>query len=69
MEESKDIPAPYRTARCAGWFSPAITNTLNTFELAAAGRLRLYSRPVPPTTSHSAQGETGRLLSMPYSST
>lgn len=67
MEEAKEIHQRMTGRRIRGWFSPAITNTLNTFELAAAcgydytADLYHDDQPFPiPTAS-------GKLISMPYS--
>jgi allantoinase len=67
MEEAKAIHQQLTGRRIRGWFSPAITNTLNTFELAAAcgydytADLYHDDQPFPIPTS------AGKLISMPYS--
>jgi peptidoglycan/xylan/chitin deacetylase (PgdA/CDA1 family) len=67
MEESKDIHRRLTGRRLRGWFSPAITNTLDTFDLAAecgydyTADLYHDDQPFPLNV------KTGRLLSMPYS--
>jgi len=67
MEECKAIHQRLTGRRLRGWFSPAITNTLNTFELAAASGFDyvcdLYhdDQPFPLRT------RTGRLITVPYS--
>ncbi|MGH7152395.1 MAG: polysaccharide deacetylase, partial [Acetobacteraceae bacterium] len=67
MEESIDVHRRLTGRRLRGWFSPAITNTLRTFELAAAcgydyvADLYHDDQPFPLRTA------TGRLISMPYS--
>jgi allantoinase len=67
MEESKSIHERLTGRRLRGWFSPAITNTLQTFELAAecgydyVADLYHDDQPFPLRT------RTGQLLSMPYS--
>jgi peptidoglycan/xylan/chitin deacetylase (PgdA/CDA1 family) len=67
MEESRDIHQRLTGRRLRGWFSPAITNTLDTFELAAecgydyTADLYHDDQPFP------LKVKTGRLLSMPYS--
>jgi allantoinase len=67
MQEAKEIHQRLTGRPIRGWFSPAITNTLNTFELAAAcgydytADLYHDDQPFPiPTTS-------GKLISIPYS--
>ena len=67
MEESKDIHQRLTGRRLRGWFSPAITNTLNTFDLAAecgydyTADLYHDDQPFPLNV------KTGKLISMPYS--
>jgi allantoinase len=67
MEESIEIHQRLTGRRLRGWFSPAISNTLQTFELAAAcaydyiADLYHDDQPFPLRT------RTGRLISMPYS--
>jgi peptidoglycan/xylan/chitin deacetylase (PgdA/CDA1 family) len=67
MEESKDIHQRLTGRRLRGWFSPAITNTLDTFELAAecgydyTADLYHDDQPFP------LKVKTGKLISMPYS--
>ena len=67
MQESIEIHQRLTNRRLRGWFSPAITNTLNTFELAAEcgydyiADLYHDDQPFPLRTT------TGRLISMPYS--
>ncbi len=67
MEESKDIHLRLTGRRLRGWFSPAITNTLDTFELAAAcgydytADLYHDDQPFPLNV------KVGKLISMPYS--
>ena len=67
MEESKDIHLRLTGRRLRGWFSPAITNTLDTFELAAecgydyTADLYHDDQPFPLNV------KTGKLISMPYS--
>lgn len=67
MEEAKAIHQQLTGRRIRGWFSPAITNTLNTFELAAAcgydyvADLYHDDQPFPIPTA------VGKLISMPYS--
>jgi len=67
MEESLEIHQRLTGRRLRGWFSPAISNTLATFELAAAcgydyvADLYHDDQPFPLRTRE------GRLISMPYS--
>ncbi|HSU04144.1 MAG TPA: polysaccharide deacetylase family protein [Acetobacteraceae bacterium] len=67
MEESIEVHQRLTGRRLRGWFSPAISNTLNTFELAAACgydyTTDLYhdDQPFPVRT------KSGRLVSVPYS--
>ena len=67
MEESKDIHLRLTGRRLRGWFSPAITNTLDTFELAAecgydyTADLYHDDQPFPLNV------KVGKLISMPYS--
>ena len=67
MEESKDIHLRLTGRRLRGWFSPAITNTLDTFELAAecgydyTADLYHDDQPFP------LKVKVGKLISMPYS--
>jgi peptidoglycan/xylan/chitin deacetylase (PgdA/CDA1 family) len=67
MEESKDIHLRLTGRRLRGWFSPAITNTLDTFDLAAecgydyTADLYHDDQPFPLNV------KSGKLISMPYS--
>ena len=67
MEESKEIHQRLTGRRLRGWFSPAITNTLDTFELAAecgydyTADLYHDDQPFP------LKVKIGKLISMPYS--
>ena len=67
MEESKAIHERLTGRPLRGWFSPAISNTLRTFDLAAecgfdyVADLYHDDQPFPLRT------RAGRLLSMPYS--
>lgn len=67
MEESREIHRRLTGREQRGWFSPAITNTLETFELAAetgydyVADLYHDDQPFPIRT------RTGKLISMPYS--
>jgi peptidoglycan/xylan/chitin deacetylase (PgdA/CDA1 family) len=67
MQESIEIHQRLTGRRLRGWFSPAISNTLNTFELAGecgydyVADLYHDDQPFPLRT------KTGRLISMPYS--
>jgi allantoinase len=67
MEESKDIHQRLTGRRLRGWFSPAITNTLDTFDLAAecgydyTADLYHDDQPFPLNVT------SGKLISMPYS--
>jgi allantoinase len=67
MEESKDIHQRLTGRRLRGWFSPAITNTLDTFDLAAkcgydyTADLYHDDQPFP------LKVKTGKLISVPYS--
>ncbi len=67
MMECREIHRALTGRELRGWFSPAITNTLRTFDLAAAcgydyvADLYHDDQPFPVRT------RTGRLLSMPYS--
>ncbi len=66
MEESRQIHRAMTGREQRGWFSPAISNTLNTFEIAAEVGYDyicdLYhdDQPFPITT------KTGDLISVPY---
>src|SRR5689334_19400791 len=66
MQEAAEIHQRLTGRRIRGWFSPAITNTVNTFDLAAACGYEytadLYhdDQPFPINTA------TGRLISVPY---
>lgn len=67
MLECQDIHQRLLGRKLRGWFSPAITNTLRTFDLAAECgydyTAELYHDDQPfPIRTHS-----GRLLSIPYS--
>ena len=63
MEESKDLHQRLTGRGLRGWFSPAITNTLNTFDLAAAaGRSGVGgcpSTPPSPRTLPAARNPSG----------
>jgi peptidoglycan/xylan/chitin deacetylase (PgdA/CDA1 family) len=67
MLECQDIHQSLVGRRLRGWFSPAITNTLRTFDLAAecgydyVAELYHDDQPFPVRT------RAGRLLSIPYS--
>ena len=67
MQESRDIHRQLTGREQRGWFSPAITNTLRTFDLAAecgydyTADLYHDDQPFP------LKVKTGKLLSMPYS--
>jgi len=67
MLESRAIHRALTGREQRGWFSPAITNTLHTFDLAAecgydyTADLYHDDQPFP------LRVKTGRLLSMPYS--
>lgn len=67
MQESRAIHRRLTGREQRGWFSPAITNTLRTFDLAAecgfdyTADLYHDDQPFPLRT------RTGRLLSIPYS--
>jgi allantoinase len=67
MQECQAIHQRLVGRRLRGWFSPAITNTLRTFDLAAecgydyTADLYHDDQPFPVRT------RTGRLLSIPYS--
>jgi allantoinase len=67
MRECQDIHQSLLGRPLRGWFSPAITNTLRTFDLAAecgydyVAELYHDDQPFPVRT------RTGRLLSIPYS--
>jgi peptidoglycan/xylan/chitin deacetylase (PgdA/CDA1 family) len=67
MLESREIHRRLTGREQRGWFSPAITNTLNTFDLAAetgydyTADLYHDDQPFPLNV------KTGRLVSIPYS--
>jgi peptidoglycan/xylan/chitin deacetylase (PgdA/CDA1 family) len=67
MLESREIHRRLTGREQKGWFSPAITNTLNTFDLAAecgfdyTADLYHDDQPFPLNV------KTGRLVSIPYS--
>lgn len=67
MQESMEIHQELTGRRLRGWFSPAITNTLHTFDLAAARGYDYIPDLFHDDQPFPLQTETGRLISVPYS--
>jgi peptidoglycan/xylan/chitin deacetylase (PgdA/CDA1 family) len=67
MEESLEIHQRLTGRRLRGWFSPAISNTLQTFELAAACGYEYVADLYHDDQPFPLRTRVGRLISMPYS--
>lgn len=67
MAEAAAIHLRLTGRRIRGWFSPAITNTLATFDLAAACGYDYTADLYHDDQPFPLKVKTGRLLSMPYS--
>ncbi|MBO0711048.1 MAG: polysaccharide deacetylase family protein [Acetobacteraceae bacterium] len=67
MEEAAAIHLRLTGRRIRGWFSPAITNTLATFDLAAATGYDYTADLYHDDQPFPLKVKAGRLLSMPYS--
>jgi len=67
MLESRDIHRRLTGKEQSGWFSPAITNTLNTFDLAAETGFRYTADLYHDDQPFPLNVKTGKLLSIPYS--
>jgi peptidoglycan/xylan/chitin deacetylase (PgdA/CDA1 family) len=67
MQESREIHRRFVGTEQAGWFSPAVTNTLNTFDLLAeAGFTYCLDWPADDQPFW-MRSRAGRMLSVPYS--
>jgi allantoinase len=67
MQESREIHRRLTGREQAGWFSPAITNTLNTFDLAAQAGFTYTADLYHDDQPFPLNVKAGRLLSVPYS--
>ena len=71
MQESREIHRRFVGTEQAGWFSPAVTNTLNTFDLLAEAGFDytcdLYHDDQPtPLITKAPRPDGSPLLSVPY---
>jgi peptidoglycan/xylan/chitin deacetylase (PgdA/CDA1 family) len=67
MLESRDIHRRLTGREQSGWFSPAITNTLNTFDLAAECGFTYTADLYHDDQPFPLRVKTGKLISVPYS--
>lgn len=67
MLESRDIHRRLTGREQAGWFSPAIMNTANTFDLAAEAGFAYTADLYHDDQPFPLKVKSGNLLSMPYS--
>jgi peptidoglycan/xylan/chitin deacetylase (PgdA/CDA1 family) len=67
MQEAAAIHLHLTGRRIRGWFSPAITNTLRTFDLAAETGYDYTADLYHDDQPFPLQVKSGKLLSMPYS--
>ncbi len=67
MLESREIHRELTGREQSGWFSPAITNTLNTFDLAADAGFRYTADLYHDDQPFPLRVKSGALLSVPYS--
>jgi peptidoglycan/xylan/chitin deacetylase (PgdA/CDA1 family) len=67
MQEAAAIHLRLTGRRIRGWFSPAITNTLRTFDLAAEAGYDYTADLYHDDQPFPLKVKRGRLLSMPYS--
>lgn len=67
MQESREIHRRLTGREQLGWFSPAITNTLRTFDLAAECGFTYTADLYHDDQPFPLRVKSGRLLSMPYS--
>ena len=66
MLESRDIHRRLTGREQQGWFSPAITNTVNTFDLAAECGFSYTADLYHDDQPFPLRVKTGKLLSLPY---
>lgn len=67
MQEAADIHLRLTGRRIRGWFSPAITNTLATFDLAAETGYDYTADLYHDDQPFPLRVRSGRLISLPYS--